>query len=259
MLIAATALPLYAETPVTQTYTIEGGAAMMADTYLTPLRYHGARAAVTGRWTRGMGADPEHLGMEINAQINSAFTRNPARNAWLYDLDVHADWGMSYTWTPAPRWRISAGGAAGFTAGCFYLPRNGNNPATAKADIMLSLRAAGEWDFRLGSLPVTLSDRVTLPSVGAFFSQGYGEPYYEIYLGNRDGLAHFGWWGNHFCIDNLLSAELHFRKRSLLIGYRFKTDSSWVNSINSQLVSHSLVIGVTFGPQSLRTHKPSEL
>ena len=244
--------------PITSTYALEAGFSSMADTYLTPLRYHGARLALSGRWDKMMPANPQRLSMEMNAMVETALDANPAGNANMYDLTLQYDWGMSYVWMPAPSWRVAAGGAAGFAAGVTYLPRNGNNPASAHADIMLSLRARGEWHTRLGRCPVIVADCVTLPTVGAFFSPEYGESYYEISLGNRHGLVHTGWWGNHFRIDNLLSAEFMFAKRSLTVGYRYKVDSSWVNSLNTQRVSHSLVVGVTFGAARRAMHKNME-
>lgn len=234
------------------TYAVEGGYAEDLDTYLSPLRYKGGRVALSGNWRHLTALDWE---MEMNASLSTAFTRSPAKASTMYDFGGSFDWGMNYVMRPSGVWRVSVGAAAGLNLGALYLPINGNNPATAKADVMLSLRARGEWSTRIGRLPVRVADCVTLPSAGAFFSQAFGETYYEIWLGNHCDLAHFGWWGNHFGIDNLLSAELTLAGRQMLVGYRFKVDSSWVNHLNTQRISHSVVIGMTFGRNSKNHRK----
>lgn len=81
--------------------------------------------------------------------------------------------------------------------------------------------------------------------VGAFFSPEYGETYYEIYLGNHAGLAHCGWWGNHFRIDNLLAADISLGTVALRVGYHLDFSSGKVHDIVTRHTTHSLVIGLT--------------
>lgn len=241
--------------PITSTYTLEGGYAENLETYLSPLRYKGGAIAVGGNWRKAFPGAPQSMEMEMNASIGGSFTRNPAGNARMYGVSVSYDWGLTRCWDVAAGWRVGAGAALGTELGALYLPRNGNNPATAKADVMLSLRGRAEWTTRIGRLPVRFAECVFLPSVGAMFSPGYGESYYEIYLGNTSGLVHPAWWGNHFCIDNLLSAELATGSRRLTVGYRLKVGSSWVNNLNSRQISHSIVVGVTLGGNDERRMK----
>lgn len=237
------------ERPVISRYAVEAGAATLADTYLTPLRYHGARLALSGEWKKRLPANPQRLSMTFDADIEGALTTNPVGNARMYALTADFDWGILYHFSPAPAWTIAAGGSVGFDAGVMYLPRNGNNPAAAIADIHLSLNARAAWQTRIRRTPVVVADAVALPSLSAFFTPEYGESYYEIYLGNRHGLAHCGWWGNRFGIDNLLSADFIFGRRALTVGYRYRIDTSWANSLSARRESHSIVIGVTFGAE----------
>ncbi len=76
------------------------------------------------------------------------------------------------------------------------------------------------WSGSLGRLPLSLRYQPVLPVVGAFFAPDYGELYYEIYLGNHSGLAHCGWWGNYFALENLLTADLRLGSTTLRIGYK---------------------------------------
>ena len=236
--------------PVTSTYSVEAGRSRMFDTYLSPLRYDGVRVGLSGEWQKMMPASPRHLLMQMDASLSSAFDRNPARSTTMYDFTARFSWGMLYTLRFSDTWSAGFGGTIGFTAGAAYLPVNGNNPANADVDVMLSLRAQGAYRFTLWGRSFTLRDRVTVPTVGAMFSPGFGESYYEIYLGNRSGLAHAAWWGNHFCIDNRLSLTFPLAGRQVTAGYRFSFASRWVNNLSSRRVSHSFTIGLTFGPHN---------
>lgn len=136
--------------------------------------------------------------------------------------------------------------------GAYYLLRNGNNPVEAIANLSLGLRASASRPFKIGKLDVLVSDIVNLPSTSIFFSPEYGETYYEIYLGNHSGLAHAGWWGNNFRINNLLSATLDFGRTSLSLGYRFNAYNQWACHLNTKIISHAFVIGVVPGGIGLK-------
>lgn len=228
-------------------WTLEWGAESILDTYLSPLRYHGTTLGLAASWQKNFTSRPDLWVMHNDASVRGANTLNPAHNARMFDLDVRYDWGVSRRFTLPHSIQMFAGASAGLQGGVIYLPRNGNNPASAKAEMRLSLTAGAEWHTRIGRLPLRLTESVRLPSLSAFFSPQYGETYYEIYLGNRNGLAHCGWWGNHFALDNLLAADLGLGRTALRIGYRFDARTSWVNNINTQIFTHALVIGVIPG------------
>ena len=100
------------------------------------------------------------------------------------------------------------------------------------------------YGVKLLGVPITLRYQATLPVAGAFFSPEYEESYYEIYVGNHSGLAHFGWWGNRFDMTNLLTADLHLGSTVLRLGYRNRIETSWINHLNTQIFTHAAVIGV---------------
>ena len=83
-----------------------------------------------------------------------------------------------------------------------------------------------------------------MPLMGAFFSPEYDELYYEIYLGNHHGLAHFGWPGNIFRWDNLVTADLQLGTSQLRVGFRSRIFSSEVNHITTRNFSYAFVLGV---------------
>ena len=135
-----------------------------------------------------------------------------SRNAWSIGI---LRLGSCAQWHPACRWHFTLGGMFDLFGGALYLMRNSNNPVTPLAYAGIDLTASASFRFRFGRLPVVVRDVVRIPSAGAFFSPQYGETMYEIYLGNRKDLVHFGWWGNSFGIDNMLAFDLMFGRKFL--------------------------------------------
>lgn len=242
--------------PVTQVYALEAGASTMLDTYLSPLHFRGQSYALTGEWSKAMPFSPRWT-MTFDARAGLDTGLSPSGASLMCGLDIAFGWGMARRWTLPCRLTLSAGAACGFDGGVLYLPRNTNNPAAAKFYAGLSLRFGAAMPLKLGKLNLLLSDRVVLPTAGAFFSPAYGESYYEIYLGNHSGLAHFGWWGNHFGADNLLSVDFDFGRTAMRLGYRYRLTTSYVNHINSQVATHAFVIGVIPHGLGLKPRRPA--
>lgn len=242
--------------PVTQVYSLEAGGAMMLDTYLSRLHFRGESLALTGQWSKAMPFSSRWT-MSFDARTALDAGLSPSGASAMYGLEMAFGWGMDRRWRLFRKLTLSAGGSIGFDGGVLYLPRNTNNPAAAKMYAGMSLRFGAAMPLTLGRLHLLLSDRVTLPTLGAFFSPAYGESYYEIYLGNHAGLAHFGWWGNHFCADNLLSVDFDFGRTAMRVGYRYRIRTSYVNHLNSQVATHAFVIGVIPHGLGLKPRKPS--
>ena len=231
--------------PVTQIYNLEAGGVRILDTYLSPLYYSGYSLALSGVWTKALPAhNPRRLTMRFDASLRADFTDNPGRTASMYALEADFSWGLARRWKLPYGLQLTAGGSAGVEAGVIYLPRNGNNPASALASFDIAAKASLSRVISLGKVPVLLSENISIPSFSLFFSPQYGEPYYEIYLGNHSGLIHAGWWGNHFGIDNLIAADMDFGSTALRIGYHFRVRSSFVCQTNISRTSHAFVIGV---------------
>ncbi|MDE6027803.1 MAG: DUF3316 domain-containing protein, partial [Muribaculaceae bacterium] len=164
--------------------------------------------------------------------------------------------GTGYRWKLPNNIQLAAGCLLDINGGALYLMRNGNNPVTALAYAGIDMDCSASYHFNIGKLPVLITDRVQLPTIGAFFAPQYGETFYEIYLGNRAGLAHCGWWGNNFGIDNLLSVKLDFGRTAMEIGYRYDYRSSYANHIVTRTSLNSFVIGVI--PQGLGLKKKTK-
>jgi len=245
--------------PVSGTYGLEIGSRQALDTYLSPLPYSGTWLAAYGNWQKALPFDPRHTTMEFDALLGGGRLINRAGTAMELNLDVRFGFGLKWRTTLPTATQVAAGGALDIDGGMLYLTRNGNNPVSAKGNVALSITGAISHPIKIGRLPILLYDEVRIPTIGAFFSPQYGETYYEIYLGNRKGLVHCGWWGNHFRIDNLLGATLDFGRTAMTVGYRFRADTSWVCNLNTHIYTHSFVIGVIPGGIGLKRRSPNAI
>ena len=162
---------------------------------------------------------------------------------------------MMHRWQVAKGVTLAAGGSTTLDLGCRYSMRNGNNPASVRAAWTVNATGYAAWNFNIGSLPVTLCYQPTLPVIGAFFAPEYGQLYYEMYLGNWDGLAHAAHWGNYFEMENVITADLRFSATSLRIGYRNSILSTHINNITTRMATHGIVLGLTHEWVSLSSRK----
>lgn len=243
--------------PVKALYSLEAGGAFVTSTYLSPLRYHGSAYAFSGAWTKAFNRCPERMTMRFDATVNFTNSHNPARNANIYGLTAGFGWGLGARWSPAPRWSLGVGGMADVYGGALLSSRNGNNPVTALFRFGLAANGFAAYAFRLGRLPVIIADEVKLPLLNGFFCPEYGESYYEIYLGNTHGLAHFGWPGNAPAVNNLLSIRMDFGRTAMLVGYRLDVNTFKANHLTTQTLTNALVIGVIPGGLGIKRHRPA--
>lgn len=236
------AAPVQAQT----VYALEAGAAKDISTYLSPLYYKGTEYALSGSWTRPFHFCRDKVMMRFEADIRFSSMDNPSKTASMLGATARFNWGLAAYWNLSEHWRVSVGGAVDLYGGALWLMRNGNNPVTAMANVGINATASASYKFKMGKLPVTIDDYVSVPTLSAFFCPGYGESYYEIYLGNHKKLAHFGWWGNAIGVNNLLSATLHLGKYSLLVGYRLNLRTFNANNLDTRVLGNSAVLGISF-------------
>lgn len=242
--------------PVNSVYTLEAGSSHVTDTYLSPIKYTGWHLGLKYERNQAMKFSPENWVMQLRFGLEADHGNNIVGNRDLWYGELNFSWGMSR------RWRLPIGGlsggvgfSTGLKAGCIYLDRGGNNPASAKASLMVNATGYLAWNGKIGRLPVTVRYQPVLPVAGAFFAPDYGELYYEIYLGNHSGLAHFGWWGYYFALDQSLTADLHFGSTSLRIGYSGSIYSTKVNHTVTNIFTHAAVIGISGEWLSLNPRK----
>ena len=230
--------------PVNSIYSAEVGSASILDTYLTPIRYTGIYARIGYERMQAMKFAPEKWIMTLGAGVSYANVENRVRNRTMHSLMVDFAWGMLHRWSVTPSLKIAAGGGASFDGGVIYNAANSNNPVSAKINFSVNPMAMAVYNTRIGRLPITFRYQATIPMMGVFFSPDYGESFYEIYVGNRDNLTHFGWWGNRFDMINTVSADLRLGNTVIRLGYRNTIENSWVCNINTQMRTHTFTIGI---------------
>lgn len=233
--------------PSISSFTAEVGGASILDTYLTPIRYHGVNTRLAYEGLRAMKFSPDRWIMQGVTAVEYANVQNPAGNHTMHSLMIDAKWGMMHRWNDVftPRLTLHLGGSPQLRGGVIYNAYNSNNPVSAKIRLSLNLSAMASYHINVGRVPVTLRYQATLPTIGAFFSLDYGEAFYELYLGNTQGIVNVGWWGNRFDMENLVTADLHLGSSVLRIGYRNLIETSWVHNLNTQIFTHGFVIGIS--------------
>ncbi|MCC8070490.1 MAG: DUF3316 domain-containing protein [Bacteroidales bacterium] len=237
--------------PVTMAYTYSVGTAHNADTYLSPIKYSGWSMALGYERLQAMRFDPERWVQRWNFTLQADHTENLVKNAvmWYWGLDVSwtmmRRWGLSWSSSRLSNLTLAIGPWVDLDLGCFYTSRNGNNPASAKGGVLIGATGYAAASLRLGRLPVTLRYQPSLAVTGAFFAPDYGELYYEIYLGDRSGLAHWAWPGNYFNLRNQLTADLHLGGTSIRLGYHGSIYTTRVNHLTTRRFTHWAVIGLS--------------
>lgn len=230
--------------PVNSHFTYDIGSSIIANTYLTPLKYTGWGMRLGYDRTQAMKFHPEQLVQRITAGLDIDRTLNPAGNARMWRLAGDFDYGITYR-TRLPHDITVAGGlSTGIDLGVIYNTRNGNNPVAVEAAWTINITGALMWHHTLLGKKLLLTYRPTIPLTGVFFSPDYGELFYEISLGNHSGLAHCAWWGNYFRMENLLTADISFGATQLRLGFRNNILSTRVNNITTRVVTCAAVIGV---------------
>lgn len=241
--------------PVTSYYNLEVGGAKTVATYLSPIHYHGTEWKASGYWWKALPFSPEHSVMTFDAGIYGGRMLNPAGTASMLNAGAEFKFGMAYRTLLPYGLDLTAGGYAGVEGGAMWLMRNSNNPVEAQVFAGIGAQASLSYTIKIGKLPVLISDRVSLPLAGAFFSPAYGETYYEIYIGNHKNLVHFGYPGNRFGIDNLIGFTLDFGRTAMQIGYRYRFQNEEACNLVTRKHSHAIVIGVVPGGLKKSTDK----
>lgn len=239
-------LPAFIQMKAEQHFEFSIGHETARCTYLSPVTYTGSDYGLAYEWKKPTWREGK-LGMQAHGEINYGYLLSAAKNSRMYDLSLTLDWGIERIYTPWKDWSIAAGGTLGVDGGVMYLPRNGNNPAQALmwAGGTITFRTAYEG-LRLSGKQIVISEQIEIPTIGCFFSPAYGETYYEIYVGNHDGLAHFGWWGNRPQVKSRLRIDWYIGKYALTLGFDYRYQGQEYNYITTRRAVCSGVVGIRF-------------
>lgn len=236
----------------TSAVTFDYGGVRNVDTYLSPLRYTGARYRIGMEYLRPARFAPVDWVHQVTAGITYENTLNPAGNNTIYTLLADARWGLAHRWRDVivPGLSLYAGGTFGFDGGVAYDPRNSNNVCSPQVYLHLGLTGMAAYRLRIGRLPLVLRYQFFSPVVGAFYLPDYGQSFYEIYLGDCWNTVTCGYWGNRFDMENCVTVDLQLGKFALRVGYKNNFMTLWENNISMRKTVHAFVVG--FSWHSLR-------
>lgn len=239
--------------PAATAITAAIGTASVADTYLSPLIYNGYNISLAYERLRAMKFAPDRWITRLHISLGADHGNNPAGNGSIWQGSLDASWGIIRRWTLPSAIRLGIGPTAIISAGAVYNPRNGNNPAVAKAALNIGATAFASRMFRIAGTQILARLSTSAPLIGTFFSQQYGELYYEIWLGNHSHLIHGAWPGNYRRLDTTLTADIHLGSSWLRIGFSNQFLSTKICHITSRLITNSFVIGISGEWLSLST------
>lgn len=243
--------------PVTGIYSLEIGRRSVVSRYLAPVSYSGAEYALAGRWIKAMPFAPERALMEFDARVDGSWSLlNPHKNSSMQAIDVEFDWNMRAWWQLDREFTVSVGGGLEMEGGAVALLKNSNNPVSVNIAAAIGAAASGSWTHTFGRLPVVATIGLRSPLLGAFYMPGYGETYFEMYVGNHSGLVHCGWPGNRRKVNLNLSVMLDLGKTAMEVGYRMNFQRSQANHLVYRSLSNCFTIGVIPGSIGLRRHSP---
>lgn len=239
--------------PVTGIYSFGIGRRVTVSRYLAPVAYSGTEFSAVGRWVKAMSFAPDKAMMEFNAKVDGSFSLlNPRKNSSMQGIDAEFGWNMRGWWKLSNCFTISAGGGIQIEGGALALLKNSNNPVSINIAAALSAVASASWTHRFGRLPVIVTTGLESPLLGAFYMPGYGETYFEMYVGNHSGLVHCGWPGNRSKVALNLSVLLDLGNTAMELGYRFGWQRSEANNLIYRTMSNSFTIGVIPGGLGLK-------
>ena len=236
------------ETPVSLTYRVNQvgyGISNTYDSYLSPLKYSGENLGFHFEQMRNTGLMGGNVLEQHFLNANYSWTKNKTGTASYYTGLLEYNYGLLYRLQQAEKFQLYTGMQAGGLTGFVYNTRNGNNPATGKAHLNLSLSAIANYKMRIRSQPLNLRYQISLPFVGVMYAPQFGQSYYEIGLGVTDNLVHFASFHNYISTRNILSAEVPLNKFTLLLSYHFSFYETRINDIDTQLINNTLFLGLS--------------
>ncbi|MDR2627291.1 MAG: DUF3316 domain-containing protein [Dysgonamonadaceae bacterium] len=178
----------------------------------------------------------------VNFDFSS--TKNTAKTATNYSLFLDYSYGLHVHFKPLPNLRLLAGPQVNVFLGAIYNTRNGNNPVSPKVTANLGFSGIADYRFRIKKQALAVRYQLDIPLAGGMFSQDYGASFYEISLGNRDGLFLFASLHNQWILKNYLTIELPLRPFTVRLSqlcHLYRTD---VRSLQTHINSNALMIGL---------------
>ena len=230
------------------------GSSNILDTYLSPYNYTGTDIRIQRERMRMTTLWGGRVANQSSIDINGAINSNHAGNLDEYAGGIRYSQGWFYNFfdgnivnpveRSSSRWNFAAGAVASGYLGAVYIDRSGNNPAQAKADVMIDASAMLTYDMRIAKHYFLWRYQVSVPLLGIAFSPNYGQSYYEAFsLGNTDHNVVFAYPGNMPSMRHRLTLDIPIRRYTLRVGYVAQLNQSTFNNLKYHSYSHDFMIG----------------
>ena len=230
------------------------GSSNVLDTYLSPYSYTGIDIRIQRETMRMTTLWDERVSNQSFIDINGAINSNHAGNLDEYAGGIRYSQGWFYNLfngnivnpveRSSSRWNFAVGAAASGYLGAIYIDRSGNNPAQAKADIMIDASAMATYDMRIAGHHFLWRYQMSVPLLGVAFSPNYGQSYYEAFsLGNYDHNVVFAYIGNMPSMRHRLTLDIPIKRYTLRVGYVAQLNQSTFNHLKHHSYSHNFMIG----------------
>ena len=221
------------------------GKSAVYDSYLSPLKYKGDNFGLYFEQMKNTRLLNSNIYEQHLLNANYSWTKNNSGTASYYNGFLKYNYGIFYRLKPAKKLQIFTGVQAGGLLGFVYNTRNGNNPATGKAHLDLSLSAIANYNLKIRSQPINLRYQLSIPFAGLMYSPQYGQSYYEIGLGVTDNLVHFASLHNYISAYNMLSAEIPLNRFTLRFSYIFSFYETRINNLDTQMFNNTYYFGLS--------------
>ena len=230
------------------------GSSNVLDTYLSSYNYKGTDYRIqreTMRMTNLWGGRVANQSLiDLNADVN----KNHARNIDEYAGGIRYTQGWFYNFmggnvvNPVERSQSHFNFAAGLSAsgylGVVYINRSGNNPAQAKADLLINVSGMAAYDMVIAKHHYLWRYQVSFPLMGIAFSPNYGQSYYEAFVEeNYDHNVVFAYPGNMPSMRHKLTLDIPIKRYTLRVGYVAQFHQSMFNHLKYHSYAHDFMIG----------------
>ncbi|MDE6010275.1 MAG: hypothetical protein K2F87_02350, partial [Muribaculaceae bacterium] len=184
---------------------------------------------------------------------------NPRKNSSMQTIGMEFDWNMRAWWRLPNDFTVSVGGGMELEGGAQALLKNSNNPVNVNVAVAIGGAASASWTHHFGRLPAVATIGLRTPLLGTFYMPGYGETYYEMYVGNHAGLVHCGWPGNRQKFDCHLGIMLDLGATAMEVGYRLAWQRSAANNLVYRSITNAFTIGVIPGGLGMKRYRGPQI
>ncbi len=217
------------------------GGISLYDTYLSPSNYSGISMSILSERINATHFLDDKLLLQQQFFLQTGFTENSSSSSNEYYGDISYRASFLYPLAQCKQLRVLGGGGGEMTIGGIYNQRNSNNPGALKTSLNINLQAMAIYNWRM----LTFRWQLSSPIIGMFFSPGYGQSYYEIFLlGNGAGTIMLGSPFYQLILQNYFTVDIPVGNVTIRTGYLGRILKTDVNNIITKVNSHQFMIGL---------------